>query len=49
MVAEDEHGVHVEDLADGGSIVVLAVCGDSFTSSARPDAQGGRLDVKGDG
>jgi G:T/U-mismatch repair DNA glycosylase len=49
LEATHEHRVFLENLADGRPIVVLEVCGDSFASSSRLDAQGGGVDAKGDG
>ena len=49
MEAADEHRVLVEDVADGGSVVVSEVCGDSSAPSARLDAQGGGVDAQRDG
>ena len=48
-ITAHEYRLFVEDLADGRSVVVSALCGDPPPSSPRPHAQGCRLDAARDG
>ncbi len=49
LAAAHEHGLHLENPPAGRFVVVPALCGNPPSPSARPDAQGVRLDAARDG